>query len=80
MLPNTIACTLTAVPHDGRDVVQPAIDLGAFGLPRAEHRADRAPELIVDVLREGLAPLLLDQALVFGDQRLQSAAVSSVSR
>jgi hypothetical protein len=52
------------------DVVQAAIDLGALRLPRAEHRADRAPELVVHVLRERLAPQLLHDRLVFGDQRL----------
>jgi hypothetical protein len=52
------------------DIVEAAIDLGALGLPRAEHRADRAPELVVHVLREGLAPQLLHDRLVLGDQRL----------
>ena len=54
----------------GGNVVQAAIDLGALRLPRSEHRADRAPELVLHVLREGLAPLFLDQALVGRDQRL----------
>ncbi len=51
--------------------LQAAIDLGALRLPRSEHRADRTPELVVHVLREGLAPLLVDQRLVFDDQRLE---------
>jgi hypothetical protein len=60
---------------DGRapfagNAVQAAIDLGPLGLPGAEHGADRAPELLMHVLREGLAPLLLDEGLILGDQRL----------
>jgi len=51
--------------------VQAAIDLGALALPRSEHRADRTPQLVVHVLGEGLAPLLLDQALIGFDQRAQ---------
>ncbi|MCY1172797.1 hypothetical protein D9M73_129410 [compost metagenome] len=54
-----------------RNVVEAAIDLGAFRLPRSEHRADRAPQLVMHVLREGLAPQLLDQALIFGDKAAQ---------
>ena len=54
-----------------RNVVQPAIDLRPLGLPRSEHRADRAPQLILHVLREGLVPLLLDKALVGLDQPAQ---------
>ncbi len=57
MLPNTIACTLTAVPQLGGDVVQAAIGDGARVHPAAEHRADRAPELLLRVLRERLAGL-----------------------
>ena len=54
----------------GGNVVQATIDLGALRLPRPEHGTDRAPELVVHVLRKGLAPLLLDQTLIGGDQRL----------
>ena len=38
-----------------RNVVQPAIGDGARVHPRAEHRADRAPQLLARVLRERLA-------------------------
>ena len=55
------------------DVVEAAIDLGTLRLPRSEHRADCAPELVMDVLREGLAPFLFDQSLIFGDQVLEIA-------
>ena len=44
----------------GRDVVQAAIGDGALVHPRAEDGADRAPELLLRVLREGLAELALD--------------------
>src|SRR3546814_9248881 len=45
---------------DGRapgvgDVVDAAIDLRALRLPRAEHSADRAPKLVVHILRERVA-------------------------
>ena len=45
------------------NVVQPPIGDGARIVPGAEHRGDRAPELHVQILREGLAELLLDQRL-----------------
>ena len=51
-----------------RDVVQAAIGDGARVHPRAEHRADRAPQLLVRVLRERRALLLLDALLVARDQ------------
>ena len=38
--------------------------------PRAEHRPDRAPELLLRVLRESPAEFLLDDGLVARDQRL----------
>ena len=44
------------------DVVEPPVGDGASVVPRAEHRGDRAPELNVQILREGLAELLLDEA------------------
>ena len=52
------------------DMVDAAIGPGALRLPGAEHRADRAPELIVHVLREGPAPKLLDQLAVAPRQPL----------
>jgi hypothetical protein len=55
--------------------VEPAVGLGALRLPGAEHGADRAPELFVDVLREGPAPEFLDQILVGGDQALEVGGV-----
>ena len=50
-----------------RNVVQAAIGDGARVHPRAEHRADRAPELLVRVLRERLALLLAHALLVARD-------------
>ena len=65
-----------------RDVVQAAIGDGALVHPRAEHRADRAPQLLVRVLRERLAVLLLDALLVARRRarpsRRRSRSVSSV--
>src|SRR3546814_7876309 len=60
---------------DGRapgvgDVVDAAIDLRALRLPRAEHSADRAPKLVVHILRERVAEHLLHLFLVDADQRL----------
>ena len=50
-----------------RNIVQAAIGDGALVHPRAEHRADGAPQLRVRVLRERLAALLLDALLVAVD-------------
>ncbi len=50
-----------------RNIVQPPIGLGALILPRAEHRADRAPKLGLGVLREGLLQFALDQLLIDRD-------------
>ena len=47
-----------------RNSVQPPIRVGALVHPTAEHRADRAPQLLVRILRERLAQLLLDPRLV----------------
>ena len=52
------------------DMVEPAIGPRPLRLPGAEHRADRAPELVVHVLREGPVPQLLDQLLVAPGQPL----------
>ena len=60
MLPNTMACTLTAVPQLSGMSLQAAVGDGALVHPGAEHRADRAPELLPRVLRERLAGALLD--------------------
>ena len=63
-----------------RNVVQAAIGDGALVHPRAEHGADRAPQLRVRVLRERLAALLLDALLVARRRaRSQSSASRSVS-
>ena len=51
-----------------RNVVQAAIRDRAVVHPRAEHRADRAPQLLVRVLRERLALLFRDALLVARDQ------------
>ena len=70
MLPNTIACTFTAVPQLAGNVVQAAVGVGARVHPAAEHRADRAPQLLLRVLRKRLAGLLLDHVLVAVDHAL----------
>ena len=46
-----------------RNVVQTAIGLGSRIHPGTEHGADRAPELLLRILRERLAALLLDLCL-----------------
>ncbi len=51
------------------DIVQAAIGDGARVLPGAEHGGDRAPKLGVEVLRERLAELALDQGLEAGHER-----------
>ena len=80
MLPNTIACTLTAVPQCVGDVVELAVDDRALVVPRAEHRADRAPELLLRIGRERAAcnassPAALNSAT----SSLRCSVVSSVS-
>ncbi len=50
--------------------MEAAVGDGAGVLPRTEHGADRAPELLARVLREGLAEMRLDERLVADDQRL----------
>ena len=47
--------------------MQPPIGDGARVVPGAEHGGDRAPKLHVQILREGLAKLLLDQRLEAAD-------------
>ena len=46
MLPNTIACTLTAVPQSSGMPWMLAVATRALVVPGAEHRADGAPELL----------------------------------
>ena len=48
--------------------MQAAVGVGALVHPGTEHRADRAPQLFVRVLRERLAALLLQPLLVELDQ------------
>ena len=48
--------------------VQAPIGDGALVHPRAEHRADRAPELLMRILRKRLAVLLLEPLLVASHQ------------
>ncbi len=80
MLPNTIACTLTAVPQLSGMSLQAAIGDGALVHPRAEDGADRAPELLVRILREvGLPCSSCDALLVALDELAQSSALKSVS-
>jgi hypothetical protein len=62
-----MAWTLTAVPQL-RDVVQLAIFDRAGIHPGREHGADRAPELLVRILREVLAEFAFDDVLVLADQ------------
>ena len=50
--------------------MQAAIGDGALVHPRAEHRADGAPQLRVRVLRKRLAALLLDALFVAVDDRI----------
>src|SRR6185437_325325 len=54
-----------------RDAVQPAIGLRPVRLPGAEHRADRAPELFVHVLRERPAEFLMHPRLEQSGDALQ---------
>ena len=49
------------------DVMHAAIEFGAFVHPAVEHRRDRAPQLVLRILREGMAQPVLDHSLVFGD-------------
>ena len=51
------------------DIVEAAVGFGPCRFPGAEHRRDRAPELGMNILREGLAKLLLHAGLVFLDDR-----------
>ncbi len=44
-----------------------AVELGPLVHPAFEDRADRAPQLVVRILREGLSKLSLDRLLVGGD-------------
>ena len=57
--------------HGIVDVVQAAVGDRARRHPGAEHGADRAPQLLLDVLREGGAVLLLDDLLIGLDQAAQ---------
>src|SRR5690606_39483473 len=53
-----------------RNMVEPAIDAGALRLPRAEDRADRAPELVVGNGRKVAAEPFGDDLLVAADEAL----------
>ena len=61
------------------DRMQAAVGDGALVHPRAEHRADRAPELLARLLWERLAGALLDNLLVLSHDERQSSALRSVS-
>ena len=63
MLPKTIVCTLTAVPHSCGNAVFAAINDRAIVHPRTENRADRAPELFARILRKRFSGAFLDQRL-----------------
>ena len=53
-----------------RNLVKPAIGDRALVHPGAEHRADRAPQLFLRVLRKSAAERALNQRLVGGDDAL----------
>ncbi len=53
-----------------RDVVEPAIDLGAVCIPAVKHRPDRTPQLFVNILRKVRAQFSGNDLLVFPHQRL----------
>jgi hypothetical protein len=55
MLPNTIACTFTAVPHSWGCLRSAAVGDGALAHPGLEHGLDAAFELLHGVVGEGLA-------------------------
>ena len=63
MLPKTMDCTLTAVPEVVGDVVELPVGHRARVHPRLEDGVPRARELLLRVLREGLAGLLLHHRL-----------------
>jgi hypothetical protein len=69
-LPKTIDWTLTAVPQEAGMLLQLAVFDGAGVHPGGEDGADRAPELLLRVLREVGAELLPDDLLVLADQHL----------
>ena len=54
-----------------RDVVQLPVHRGAFVVPRAEHGADGAPQLLTGIVGEVGARTRLDLRLELGDQRLE---------
>ncbi|CEG08892.1 hypothetical protein BN961_02312 [Afipia felis] len=58
-----------------RNIVQAAIRHGARRHPRTEHRANRAPELLVRILREIVAGLARDHLLVTSDNDLPVVGV-----
>ncbi len=71
MLPKTIACTLTAVPHSAGMPYLRAVDLGAVVLPGVEDGVHRAVELLHRILGEILAAALLDELLELADDPAQ---------
>ena len=58
-----------------RNIVQAPIGDGARVHPRTEHRADRAPQLLMGVLRERLTGLFLDTGFVLRDELFQIVGV-----
>ena len=54
-------------PPIGRDVVQPAIGDRARVHPGTKDRADRAPQLLLGILREGMTVFLANDVLETGD-------------
>ena len=71
LLPNTICCTFTAVPHSSGMLVDAPVLHGAVAHPRVEHRHDRLAQLLARLLREVLAGLVAVELLEAVGERLQ---------
>ena len=53
-----------------RNVIETAVNLGPVGIPAIENRPDRAPQLLVRILRKGCAQFGLNDPGIFLDQLL----------
>ena len=54
--------------HIMGNVIQAAVDLGPLTIPTIKHSADRAPQLLLRVLRERCILLFCDDTLIFAHQ------------
>ena len=63
LLPNTICCTLTAVPHSSGMRLMRRYSDRALAHPRVEHGPDRLAQLLARVLGEVLAGLVAVELL-----------------